>query len=244
MSNPDPRIRALRLRTSAQLTDMKAFYCDLLGLPILCDTADAFTIAGGATRITFSRSRGVSTPFYHIAFNIPKNKILSAREWQRQRTPLLKAPEKHLDPAYPGDVRYFSHWNAHAVFFLDPAGNVLEYIARHDLNYSAAGPFSSADILYASEIAFIVDDVSKAATKVKQAFALQQYRQSSDQFCVLGDETGLLLIFRRGRDLAPGSDEARPAKVFETGAVIRGASQKTIQLQSYPYTISSEPHRQ
>lgn len=242
MSNPDPRIRALRLKTSAQLTDMKAFYGDLLGLLILDDTADALTIAAGETRITFSRSRAVRTAFYHIAFNIPQNKILPAREWQRQRTPLLKTPEKHLDPAYPGDVRYFSHWNAHAVFFLDPAGNVLEYIARHDLNNNACGPFSSADILYASEIAFIVDDVPKAAAQVKQAFALEQYRQSSDQFCVLGDETGLLLIFQRGRDLGLGSGQPMPARVFETSAVIRGASSKTIKLDGYPYTISGEPH--
>ena len=74
----------------------------------------------------------------------------------------------------------FSHWNAHSVFFYDPAGNVVEYIARHDLKNAAPGGFGSADILYASEIAWIVDDVAATASTLKKVVGIDQYRGASE----------------------------------------------------------------
>ena len=80
-----------------------------------------------------------------------------------------------------------------------PAGNVVEYIARHDLKNGDSGPFGWADILYASEIGLIVDDVAATAAKVTDVAAVTQYKGGSDQFMAMGDEYGLLLVMKRGR---------------------------------------------
>lgn len=221
----EARIFALRLLTGAPLEEMAAFYGGKLGLPIETSEAGHLRVTAGATQITFvavSESQG--SPFYHFAFNIPENKILAARAWQLERSQLFITPETLRDSRYPDDVRHFRSWNAHSVFFWDPAGNVVEYIARHDLGNPAAGPFTSRDILYASEIAFVSDDVPRAASGLEAALAWPQYRSASDAFHASGDESGLLLLFKRGRELGDAlRDRPAPADVFATQATIRGS---------------------
>jgi catechol-2,3-dioxygenase len=46
---------------------------------------------------------------------------------------MLPIPERNRAAGFPPEVVDYSHWNAHSIFFLDPAGTVVEYIARHDL---------------------------------------------------------------------------------------------------------------
>src|SRR5262249_7227454 len=101
------------------------------------------------------------------------------------------------DADYPNDVVNYSHWNAHSIFFFDPAQNVVEYIARHALRNRAEGSFDSRQILYASEIAFVVDEVAAAAQRMREAVGLDQYRGGDDQFRAIGDERGLLLVMCR-----------------------------------------------
>ena len=220
---------------------MKEFYHQLLGLPVLEETPDRLTIGAGATQLSFAQERsGVEKPFYHFAFNIPQNKVLAAHKWQTERTPLLPIPKTLRDPEYPDDVVDYRHWNAHSIFFFDPGGNVVEYIARHDLKNDAAGPFTSADILYASEIAFVVDDVSASAMTLKQVVGLDQYKGGSEQFIALGDESGLLLVMKKGRIISFDAPEKKAVAVFRTAAGIRGKSQIQYRFPSFPYHVSVE----
>jgi catechol-2,3-dioxygenase len=132
----------------------------------------------------------------------------------------------------------YGHWNAHSLFFFDPAGNVVEYIARHDLKNAAPGAFGSADILYASEIAFVVDDVPSAAAQLREAAGVRQYRGGDGQFMALGDEHGLLLVMRRGRVISFDSPERKAVEVFPTAARVRGARRGNHRVAGFPYELS------
>lgn len=238
----EPRILSLELLTSAPLATMKDFYHRSLGLAVADEEPDRLTIHAGETRLTFvAAGAGAGGPFYHFAFNIPENKLLAARTWQKERTALLPTPAALRDPAYPDDVVHFSHWNAHSLFFLDPGGNVVEHIARHDLDNDRPGAFGSGDILYASEIGLIVDDVPLTAGKLKEVVGIGQYRGGSDQFAALGDERGLLLVMKRGRilDFNPPSQE-KAARIFRTTARVRGVKRAEYRFPEYPYEVSVE----
>jgi hypothetical protein len=236
-----PRIVSLELLTAAPLAEMKTFYQRSLGLSILEERPDRFTVAAGATRITFaSAGPDGGSPFYHFAFNIPENKVLAARAWHLERTPLLPIPARLRDPRFPDDVVNYSHWNAHSLFFFDPAGNVVEYIARHDLHNAAPGPFTSRDILYASEIGLIVDDVPAVAETLRGVVGVEQYRGGSDQFTALGDERGLLLVMRRGRVLSFDAPQRKAADVFRTTARVRGARATRFHVPNFPYEVVVE----
>lgn len=227
------RITALRLLTTTPLAEMKKFYTETIGFPVVSDKPDELTIKTGETIITFVKTESDVRPFYHFAFNIPENKIQKAFEWQRKKTPII-----HPNPEGAKDqVTNFAHWNAHSIFFLDPAGNLLEYIARHDLANSAEGDFSINDILYASEIAFIVDDVVASGNTLKKEMSLTEYKSSTSGFWPIGDELGLLLVIRKGRVWAGHPNQKNEVGVFKTSVTIRTNVNKEWKFSDYPYEI-------
>jgi catechol 2,3-dioxygenase-like lactoylglutathione lyase family enzyme len=233
------RLAQCELRTGASLDAMRAFYGDRLGLPI-AQEGTSLAIRAGDTRILFVHDPAGGQPFYHFAFNIPENKIRQARDWQLERSALLPIPERNRASGYPPEVVDYSHWNAHSIFFLDPAGNVVEYIARHDLKNADNSAFSWTDILYASEIALVVDDVEAEAARLATVADVTQYKGATDQFTAMGDEYGLLLVMKRGRVVDFTSNPHNGVRVYRTGVTVRGPKTTTYTFADYPYQLGVE----
>ncbi len=231
-----PTILDLKLLTSVSLDVMKEYYVNLLEMELISYSSRELTILAGQTPITFIKSDDAGDPWYHFAFNIPENKILKAREWQLKRTPLVPTPKNKIDKGYPDDVRHFRNWNAHSVFFWDPAGNLLEYIARHDMDNAGSGPFTNKDILYVSEIAFVVDDQAAEARLLKKHLSLAPYPQSSNFWWSMGDESGLLLCIPKR---IWGENTANPKRfgVHKTEATILGQDSKEYNFTGFPYKV-------
>ena len=192
------------------------------------------------TFVTSQDTVGGRAPFYHFAFNIPENKIVKALEWQKARTPILAIPERNRAEGFPPEVVDYRHWNAHSVFFLDPAGNVVEYIARHDLKNGDTNAFSWADILYVSEIGLVVDDVTAAADALKGMAAVTPYKGADSNFTAMGDEYGLLLVMKRGRVIDFTGNADNGVRVYRTGINLRGAKAAAHQLAPHPYHLTIE----
>jgi hypothetical protein len=237
------RIARLRLRTAAPLEQLADFYGGTMGQRVEERSADRLVVAAGATQIELvpapSEHRGSGPPsstsaFYHVAFNVPENKLRQARDWQLERTPLLPPSNNQVDPSYPDDVTWFRNWNAHSVFFWDPAGNLLEHIARHDLATAAPGSFGGADILCASEIALITDEVPRVAREVAAAMGLATYREPSEVFQALGDERGLVLVIERGRDWW-----GKPSAVHPVEVALRGERRAELAVSGLPYRVTA-----
>jgi catechol-2,3-dioxygenase len=219
-------IRSLRLQTH-RLAELRAFYRDKLLFPIREESANSVTFQAGATSLTFAQApESGGRPFYHFAFNIPENKLDSAKEWLAARTPL----------ASDGKVYHFTHWNAHAVYFWDPAGNLGELIARHNLPNARGGAFRPDEILYASEIGLVVKDVPAAVKALKARLALPTYRAGSPAFEPLGDEHRLLIVVQEGR---PWIDRA--SAIFPTTATLHGTQTAACDVAGHPYRIEVKP---
>jgi catechol-2,3-dioxygenase len=212
-----------------RLPEVRAFYRDTLRFPIQEESVDSVTFQAGATSLTFVRTpRKQSRPFYHFAFNIPENKLPSAREWLEERTPLATRGERV--------VFHFPDWNAHAIYFWDPGGNLGELIARHDLPNARGGAFTAGDILYASEIGLVVKDVPAAVRALQARLALPTYRDGSSVFEPLGDEHRLLIVVQEGRPWM-----GRESAIFPTTATLQGAEEGRFSLSDHPYTVEIEP---
>ena len=221
-------IAEIRMK-SARLEELRKFYEEKLGLPVKTDD-DQLTVDAGTTRLIFSPAeKSEKEPFYHYAFNIPENKIEAAREWQKKHTPLLRRGKS--------EVVHFSSMNAHSVYFNDPAGNIVEYIARHDLKNSAKGGFDPKDILYASEIGLVVDDVPQVEKEVKDSLGMEYKRgYRSQSFTTLGDDHALLILVRRNRKWFP--NQKQEAKVHSVTATIRGAKTAKFRKEDLGYQVS------
>lgn len=227
---PCPGIRSLSLQCR-RLGELRRFYVDKLELPVLEESSGSLTFAAGGTRLKFTAIDS-GEPYYHFAFNIPENKLPAAKEWMKPRAPLVKRPDG-------SDEYFFETWNAHSVYFLDPAGNILEFIARHNLANAAAGEFSVRDILYASEIALVVDEVAQAVEGARSSLGLEPFGGAhSDMFAAVGNDHRLLIVVKRGRLWLSQAD--KPARVFPTHALIHGERKGRLTLEALPYEVFQE----
>ncbi|MFS0839714.1 VOC family protein [Paenibacillus sp. 1P03SA] len=187
---------------AANITELKQFYGERLGLPVTEENGDSFSFRAGITNVTFIRAAEAGDNFYHFAFNIPENKIEEAAGWLGERVELLS---REGTP-----IVHFESWNAHAVYFKDPAGNIVELIARHNLENTSQKPFSEEDIACVSEIGMPVDDVSAALLALKREAGLEAWMTPGDTFAPVGDEQGLFIVVKKGRVWFAGERNSYP----------------------------------
>jgi len=183
------KITGLELYTDKP-QDLKIFYVMVLGFELYNETESAFTIKAGHTLLTFRWGNPADAPpSYHFAFNIPQNQIEEARRWLYSRSvPLLKFDDK--------DVVDFPNWNAEALYFLDPADNIVEFIARRDLENASPISFSAQSVVSVSEIGLPVPEVEPFYEQLKAHFDLPLYSHVANlsKFCPTGNPEGLFII--------------------------------------------------
>lgn len=200
------QIKEIILQTHL-INELKDFYTKILELKIIRESESAFTVKAGLTEISFERSDPDLKPFYHFAFNIPENQLKQAKKWISEKTDLIT-----LDGEDEFD---FKSWNAHSVYFYDPAGNILELIARHNLGNSSENVFGGESILSISEMGIPVLNVNDFHKELNLSFPLPHFSGDSENFAALGDDNGLLIIVTKGRKWFPDCPDAEifPLKI-------------------------------
>lgn len=210
-------IKTLALLTS-NLEAEKDFYATFLELPTKL-TSSGLHIQAGTTEILFSEAPSGFAGAYHFAFNIPSNQYQAAREWITSRIPLLK------DDSGKEDF-HFDTWDSDSFYFLDAAGNVLEFIARYALNNPTDGDFDSLSILNVSEIGLPSENVIAFADELCVNLGLSVYKQQPNEtFTPVGDEHGLFILPIQNRIWMPDSGvpaKMLPVKVSGEGWEVRG----------------------
>jgi catechol 2,3-dioxygenase-like lactoylglutathione lyase family enzyme len=180
-----------------------SFYTKILGLQIILQNKDSVSFAAGITKLTFRRSEK-EKPVYHFAFDIPNNQLLEAFAWIERRTDILEviAPDKIAD---------FYNWNAKSFYFYDNNGNILECIARFNLENKSEKIFDGASIVSISEIGFVAKNVSKLCDELVDKYGLSVFSMQPklDKFIVLGTETGLFILAEEGKDWYPTKRKAK-----------------------------------
>lgn len=225
-------MRLMEVRVRARdVAVQRAFYATTLGLPVSGDTADAVTVHAGASRLVFEAARGAGgdggDSLYHIAFTIPRNKLAAAKGWLAARTPLMTRDGR--------DEFGSESWDAQQVYFRDPAGNIMELIARQTLPNDAPGGFGSGDLLCVSEIGLPVDDVSARADALAATLGIAHYKEHSEAFAPMGDAHGLFIIVAVGRPWQPTDDAHAAAAPIRV--VVRGTRAGTPHMPGLPYDI-------
>lgn len=226
-ADPAVEFRELSLRTHRP-EELRTFYREVLDLGVGED-GDAVVVEAGKTRLRFTAAATGSEPFYHFAFTIPENKLSRAMEWMRPRRPLLHHRRSG------GPVVHFRNRDAHSVYFFDPAGNIVEFIAHHRLPNAAPGAFSSADILYASEIGLVVPRVSETVDTLERELGLGVYIDRWPNFAPVGDVYGVFIVVREERIWLP--TDAVAAAVFPTEILLAGTEADGLDLAGLPYRI-------
>jgi len=192
------QIKALKLFTR-KLQEQTAFYSKTLALPIAHQTPDQITFQIGNSVLTFEYSAG-ATP-YHFAINIPANKIEEALRWAKSRVEIL------TDGA--SEIQDFSAWNAKAFYFYDEDRNIVEFIARKNLENATTEMFHAGSLLELSEIGVPTSNVEKVFNRLHQLTGVEIFDGSFERFCAVGNDEGLFIcIDKNQKDWFPTGDKA------------------------------------
>ena len=139
-----------------QLEDMKGFYEYQLGFRIVEEDEVSFTLAIGDSQLVFRESEKPAA--YHYALNIPGNQFTLAKWWASERVTLNR--QEGMDEVF------YPNFDADAFYFQDPAGNVIEFIARRSVD--RMGNFTIDSLLNISEVSITTPYVEEVGELIEE----------------------------------------------------------------------------
>ncbi|WP_114570873.1 VOC family protein [Exiguobacterium flavidum] len=167
---------------AASIEPLIPFY-ESIGWRLKHRTADHVCFRVGWTTVCF---RDGEPSNYHLALHLASDAFVEARS----SIPVPLLIEKGKDSVH------FPAWNADSYYFLDPLGNIIEWIAHHEPGLKRIGPAASP--LGVSEIGIVVKNVPEAVAWLKR-MGLTPWQKPSDTFAAVGDAEGRLIIVPAGR---------------------------------------------
>jgi len=149
----------------------------------------------GETTLRFRAGGG--DPFYHFALLVPGDRFDAAHVWAKEHFALL------------GGVFEFENWDARAVYFLDPAGNIVELIAHRGLEENGrTDDFRAEEIVGFSELGLVGDRVERLSTLGLPLWA--GTLDDAGALAFVGEKGRTLILAEEGRGWLP---TGRPAEV-------------------------------
>jgi catechol-2,3-dioxygenase len=192
------QIRELKIYSSNHSWQIE-FYSKTLGLVLIHQTENVAQFKIGKSRLVLMKSAR-SQP-YHLAINIPSNRLKEALAWLKLRVDILKSDGN--------EIQDFSPWDAQSVYFYDQDKNIVELIARKHLNNENQAPFDADSFLEISEIGLPVNDLEATYNALRDIVDIQIYDGNFERFCAIGDERGLFIcIDKTAKTWFPTGDKA------------------------------------
>ncbi|GJN60214.1 VOC family protein [Elizabethkingia anophelis] len=190
------------------LIETEKFYSEKLQLEIITKTESSVSFRAGDSVLTFEQNECGKNFKYHFAFNIPANQLEEAIIWAYNKIELIRNPESHL-------ITNFDNWKAQAIYFYDNNGNLVEFIGRADLDNNSDTEFSSKSILNISEIGIVTVNPLDLAIQITQQTGIDYFIKATktEDFVVLGNDNGLLIIVNPNRNWYPTENKAEKHKV-------------------------------
>jgi hypothetical protein len=201
------KITKLILQT-AYLKTLEEFYSSVLELPVKPINEKEIIIKIGNSDLIFTEAKE-REPFYHFAINIPSDKIEDAKTWLSNKVQLLWMED------YKSEIADFVNWHAKSVYFFDPAGNILELIARFDLKNESNESFSPKQLLSVNEVGLVFkqEEFDQKTAQLLSLHSLSYFSKQPPlpQFRAVGDDEGLFVIVPEYRNWFPTN---KPAEIF------------------------------
>jgi catechol-2,3-dioxygenase len=116
---------------------------------------------------------------------------------------------------YKDDIADFVNWHAKSVYFYDPAGNIVELIARFDLDNSINETFSASQLLALNEVGLVFNNKNfeKEVVSLENSYSLSYFDKQPPlpKFRAMGDDHGLFVIVPEHRNWYPTD---KPSEIF------------------------------
>lgn len=188
---------------SSSMPQMKNFWIRNMKCKPL--NTDSSSIQVGETKLTLKKNQNGA--LYQFSINIPENQIENAYDWIKKNT-----SSKIIVSSETGaEIIHKPKFNAHAIYFRDPAGNIVELIARHDLKNSFPGTFEPASMLQKiSDVTIITRSLKSSANILSNTLGLQELPGTTNAYKPLGGLNGLITLMVPGKPFPPSEEIIAP----------------------------------
>lgn len=184
---------------SSKVEKQTAFYNQLLGLEVIESKNDSTSLRIGKSILKIEYK--VNATPYHFAINIPSNKILEALGWLKGKAEILRDGTN--------EIHNFDNWKAKSLYFYDEDRNIVELIARQNLNILSNCNFNSTLFIELSEIGLATTNIKKEVRYLQSDVGLTIYDGGSERFCAVGSENGLFIcVDKNKKKWFPTNDKA------------------------------------
>lgn len=186
---------------TADLESTEHFYSDKLHLKLFRKSETTLSYIAGNSLLTFILTKTLK-PSYHLAFEIPGNKLNEAIDRMHNSIELIPFEGKPIVD--------FENWNAKSIYFFDDNSNILEFIARYDNGITSNKTFDATAILNISEIGLVNDDPLQLARQLTAYYGIRYYEKQPPRpdFCAMGNASGLFVISGNDRNWFPTKTKA------------------------------------
>jgi catechol-2,3-dioxygenase len=218
---PEKPFEIIELNLRARRLNQNRFFWEtLMGFTVIdAPSVSQYTLQVGNTKLTFRQStiqpelEDTFFPQYHFTISIPSNQIEACLEWVLSQKATNPATNEEVtipiwkDYLNDAEIIRRNLYNSQSVFIQDPAGNIVELLARHDMNNTATGTFNNGMFIGISEVGIVTRDVRKTAALLKETFGVEEVLGSSNSFKPMGGATGLLKLIVPGKPWIPTENE-------------------------------------
>jgi catechol 2,3-dioxygenase-like lactoylglutathione lyase family enzyme len=231
-------MRIVRLTLDcADLDAQEEFWAGTLGLDVSRDADTELEVQLRSSVLRFRRAAPGAAPRYHFAINVPPGSIERAAAWLGERQRLLAF---HGDPDEDeGATIVHGDRGTPAVYFLDPAGNVVELIANvrlaavEDSGPAGFGPEALLDIAEIG-IAAAAPDATCATVREFLGEGVLWGGAPGWLLTAIGDPRAVVIVAPLGRGWIPVGLPARPAP---TEVVVLADEPAELTLPEGPYVL-------
>jgi len=171
------------------IQEQKQFYKNVLEFELILDSTEKISFKTGESILSFQYKETFKSS--HLAFNIPSNKETEALFWLQKRVEILPYNNKFISD--------FKSWNAKAIYFYDADKNIMEFIARKNMNTATDSEFSSTSILSISEMAIATDNIEYIFNTINGMKSISIYDGNFRRFCAIGNEDGLFILIDKNK---------------------------------------------
>lgn len=233
----------------ADLGAQEEFWAGTLGLEVARAGEVEMEVHLDSSVIRFRRTAPGTAPRHHFAINIPPGSIERAAAWVEERHELLAFPD-YLDEEVGATIVHADRGTP-AVYFLDPAGNVVELIANERLGgdkreaagggavaEAAGGPpaFGAADLLDIAEVGIAAADPAATCDAIGDFLGEGILWGGAPDWLLtaIGDARSVVIVAPLDRGWIPVDLPARPAP---TEIAVLAEEPAELVLPEGPYVL-------
>lgn len=214
----------------ASLQEQKYFYTKKFSFEVVDENEESITLQMGDSKLTFTENR-LHKSYYHFAVNIPFDGMTKALHWLEKMVDIIETED--------GKIQNFASWQALAIYFLDPAGNVVEFIGRERVKSKSRTVFNEKDVISISEVGLPVFQVNEAFKIISSQSGITKFDCKSSTFCACGDDDGLFIVVDKAEKTWFPTDEA--AKAYPLKVLFQnGKKDYTLRLEHGMLGVNEE----